>query len=244
MKTHIRKFLVHGNLIHVDETKIRIEGRDAFVWVFTSLEDVGYVYSDSREAATPKGLLADFRGVLVTDFYAAYESINCRQQKCLIHLIRDLNDDMRRNAFNAEIQEIGQSFAMLLRPIIETIDRYGLKTHYLRRHLKRAEQFFKFLAKRDYQSEVAVKYRKRFEKNRTSLFTFLEYDGVPWNNNNAEHAIKALADLRNVIGGTSSRKGIREYLVLLSVFQTCKYRGINFLDFVRSGKREIEHVRT
>jgi hypothetical protein len=236
--------LVHGNLIHVDETKIRIEGRDAFVWVFTSLEDVGYVYSDSREAATPKGLLADFRGVLVTDFYAAYESINCRQQKCLIHLIRDLNDDMRRNAFNAEIQEIGQSFAMLLRPIIETIDRYGLKTHYLRRHLKRAEQFFKFLAKRDYQSEVAVKYRKRFEKNRTSLFTFLEYDGVPWNNNNAEHAIKALADLRNVIGGTSSRKGIREYLVLLSVFQTCKYRGINFLDFVRSGKREIEHVRT
>jgi hypothetical protein len=127
------------------------------VWVFTSLEDVGYVYSDSREAATPKGLLADFRGVLVTDFYAAYESINCRQQKCLIHLIRDLNDDMRRNAFNAEIQEIGQSFAMLLRPIIETIDRYGLKTHYLRRHLKRAEQFIKFLAMRDYLSETLRK---------------------------------------------------------------------------------------
>lgn len=227
--------LALGDLIHIDETKIRLEGRDAFVWVLTSLKDVGYVYSDTREAITPKSLLGDFRGVLVTDFYAAYDSINCRQQKCLIHLIRDLNDDLRKNPFNAEIQEIGQLFASLLRPIIDTIDRYGLKRHHLQKHLKSVNHFYKFLAKHNCQSEVAMKYRKRFEKYRSSLFTFLEYDGVPWNNNNAEHAIKALADLRNVIGGTSSPKGIQEYLILLSIHQTCKYRGIDFLKFIRSG---------
>jgi hypothetical protein len=38
-----------------------------------------------------------------------------------------------------------------------------------------------------------TKYKQRFEKNRDKLFTFLRYDGVPWNNNNAEHAIKAFA---------------------------------------------------
>jgi predicted RecB family nuclease len=232
--------LALGNLIHVDETTIRLQGRHAFVWVFTSFEDVAYVYSDTREAATPKTLLADFRGVLVTDFYAAYESINCRQQKCLIDLIRDLNDDIRRNPFNTEIQGLGQSFAILVRPMIQTIDQYGLKRHFLRKHLKPVEHFYKVLAKTDYQSEIAVKYRKRFDKNRSSLFTFLEYDGVPWNNNNAEHAIKALADLRNVIGGTSTPNGIREYLILLSICQTCKYRGISFLEFVRSGQPEIE----
>jgi len=231
--------LAHGDLVHVDETKIRLEGRDAFVWVFANLEDVGYVYSDTREAVTPKNVLPDFRGVLVTDFYSAYDSVDCRQQKCLIHLIRDLNDELRRNPFNAEIQEIGKSFAQLLRPMIETIDRYGLKKCHLQKHRKSVEHFYKMLAKHDYQSEIALKYQKRFERNRTSLFTFLEYDCIPWNNNNAEHAIKALASLRNVIGGTSSPKGIREYLVLLSIAQTCKYRGINFLEFVRSGKREI-----
>jgi predicted RecB family nuclease len=232
--------LAHGNLIHVDETKVSLQGREAFVWVFASFEDVAYVYSDTREAATPKNVLADFRGVMVTDFYSAYESIDCRQQKCLIHLIRDLNDDLHRNPFNAEIQEVVKSFATLLRPMIETIDRYGLKVHYLRKYLRSVERFYKLLAAHDYQSELALKYRKRFEKNRTSLFTFLEYDGVPWNNNNAEHAIKALADLRNVIGGTSSPKGIQEYLVLLSICQTCKYRGINFFEFVRSGEQEID----
>ena len=39
-------------------------------------------------------LLKDFKGVLVSDFYAAYDSLRCAQQKCLIHLIRDLNEDL------------------------------------------------------------------------------------------------------------------------------------------------------
>jgi len=85
-----------------------------------------------------------------------------------------------------------------------------------------------------------LKCKERFEKNRDKLFTFLSYDGVPWNNNNAEHAIKAFAALREVIGGTSTKKGIEEYLVLLGVCQTCKYRGLDFLDFLRSGEKDID----
>ena len=82
-----------------------------------------------------------------------------------------------------------------------------------------------------------AKYKKRLEKNRAKLFTFLDYDGIPWNNNNAEHAIKAFAMLRNVIRGASSEKGLREYLTLLSICETCKYKGVSFLDFLRSARR-------
>jgi hypothetical protein len=48
---------------------------------------------------------------------------------------------------------------------------------------------------------------------------------VPWNNNNAEHAIKAFARLRNVIGANGTPKGVREYLVLLSISETASTRG-------------------
>lgn len=89
-------------------------------------------------------------------------------------------------------------------------------------------------------SEVALKCKERFEKNRDKLFTFLNYDGVPWNNNNVEHAIKAFARLRRAIEGLSTPKGIQEYLILLSVCQTCKCTGIDFLDFLRSGEKDIE----
>jgi hypothetical protein len=67
---------------------------------------------------------------------------------------------------------------------------------------------------------------------------------VPWNNNNAEHAIKAFAELRNVIDSYSNEIGIRDYLVLLSLYQTCDYRGGDFLQFLRSGEKRIgDYVR-
>jgi len=50
--------------------------------------------------------------------------------------------------------------------------------------------------------------------NRDKLFTFLDYDGVPWNNNNAEHAIKAFARVRRAIEGLSTPKGSRSTFIL------------------------------
>jgi hypothetical protein len=228
-----------GSLIHADETKVAIEGADRYVWVFTNLEEVAFVYGDTREAKTPQEVLRDFRGVLVSDFYAAYDGFDCAHQKCLIHLMRDINEDLRKQPFNEEMKHIAYSFAALLKPIVDTVDQFGLKARHLHRHGKSVARFYEALSQRNYQTELATGYRRRFEKYRGRLFTFLGYDGIPWNNNNAEHAIKAFARLRNVIGTNSTAKSMRDYLVLLSVAETCKCKGLNFLSFLRSGAMDI-----
>jgi len=47
------------------------------------------------------------------------------------------------------------------------------------------------------------------------------------------------ARLRDVISGLSTKKGVDEYVTLLSVSETCKYPGVDFLDFLRSGERDV-----
>jgi predicted RecB family nuclease len=236
----ILRNIVNGQLIHADETKVNLIGKAGYVWVLANMESVAYIYSDTREGDSIRSLLENFKGVLVSDFYTAYDSIECAQQRCLIHLIRDLNDDLLKEPFNQELKDLGQEFGELLKPTIATIDRYGLKGRFLKKHKVCVERFYKRISRNNHKSETAIKWKKRFNKNRERLFTFLDYDGIPWNNNNAEHAIKAFVRLRRVIGGTSTEKGIREYLVLLSLCETCKCKGISFLDFLRSGERNIE----
>jgi len=234
------KKIASGNLVHVDETKVNLKTGVGYVWAFTNLEDVAYVYSPSREGGLVHSLLKNFTGVVVSDFYAAYNSLECPQQKCLIHLIRDLNDDLMGEPFNDELKEFVGEFAVLLKTIISTVDRFGLKARFLRKHRVDVDHFFKRLAKRDYQTETALKCKTRLEKNRGGLFTFLDFDGVPWNNNNAEHAIKAFALLRRDFSGIATEKGIRDYLILLSICESCKYKGVGFLDFLRSGEKNID----
>jgi hypothetical protein len=48
------------------------------------------------------------------------------------------------------------------------------------------------------------------EKNREIRLTFLDYDAVPWNNNNAEHAVKACALLRPIFSATSRVRWMRQ----------------------------------
>src|SRR5215207_5947717 len=79
----------------------------------------------------------------------------------------------------------------------------------------------------------------RFNRNNIRLFTFLDHDGMPWNNNNAEHAIKAFVRLRKVIGSSGSSDGIGDYLKLLTISETCACNEVNFLSFLRSGEKDL-----
>jgi hypothetical protein len=42
----------------------------------------------------------------------------------LIHLIRDLNDDVLKHPYDGELKRLALAFAVLLKPMVETVDRY------------------------------------------------------------------------------------------------------------------------
>jgi predicted RecB family nuclease len=238
------KGLSRGRLLHIDETSISIKEGSGYVWVLTTMEEVAYFYTPTREGSKIQSMLKNFSGVLVTDFYAAYNAVECPQQKCLIHLIRDLNEELLKHPYDDGLRRILGDLSGLIRPIVETVDRRGLKTRFLRKHRVSVDHFYRRLTAEGVTSDVGKKVVDRLKKNRNTLFTFLDYDDVPWNNNNAEHAIKAFAQLRHVIEGTTTEKGIHEYLVLLSICETCKFKNVNFLDFLRSRMKSIDEFTT
>ena len=233
------KNLCSGSLLHFDETSVSVGGTNGYVWALTSMEEVAYLYTPTREGGTIQAMLRDFKGVLVSDFYAAYDAIDCPQQKCLIHFIRDLNDDLLKHPFDDGLKRLAMEFTGLLKLIVDTVDQRGLKKRFLSKHRVFVDRFYKRLSSEVGLSEAATKIVERLHKNRNTMFTFLDFDDIPWNNNNAEHAIKAFASLRRVIEGPTTEKGLRDYLVLLSICETCKYKNIDFLDFLRSGSKDV-----
>jgi hypothetical protein len=232
--------ILSGPVLHIDETEVKLKTGKGYVWVFASLEEVVFLYRPTREGDFLKKLLKDFKGVLVSDFYAAYDAINCPQQKCLIHLLRDMNQDLLNNPFDEELQSVTGPFGVLLRDVVTTIDQHGLKRCHLKKHDRAVAQFFEALAQQSLRSEVAEALRQRLLKNRDKLFTFIQHDGVPWNNNNAENAIKRFAYYREDTVGVMKEAGLTDYLVLLSLCHTCRYRDISFLKFLLSRERDID----
>jgi predicted RecB family nuclease len=236
--------LVSGGVIYADETEIKLKKTKGYVWVLSNTEEVLYLYRPTREVGFLEKLLHGFAGVLVTDFYPAYDSMGCAQQKCLVHLIRDLNAGLLENPFDEEFKHFAFEFGRLLRSIVTTIDGHGLRRSHLAKHRRGVDHFYRDVVGRAGISEASAKFRDRFTKYRDQMFRFLEHDGVAWNNNYAEHAIKQFAHYRVISDGNMNESGLNGYLALLSVSQTCKNKGVGLLNYFLSGERDIDSYRT
>jgi hypothetical protein len=198
--------IIAGQVLYVDETEIKLRTGTGYVWVFASGDTAIYIFRPSREGGFLRAMLKGFKGVLVSDFYSAYDGLNCLHQRCLIHLIRDMNRAILDNPFDQELQTITAPFSALLRSIVTTVDEHGLTRRYLEPHSRAVELFFEHITGKVYESDASKALKERLLKNRGRLFTFLHHDGVSWNNSLAENAIKRISNYREDVG-EASRSG-------------------------------------
>jgi transposase IS66 family protein len=232
--------LIAGPVLHIDETEVKLKDGSGYIWVFASESAAVYIFRPTREGDFLRKMLKDFKGVMVTDFYSAYDALPCLHQHCLIHLMRDMNRLILDNPFDQELQSITVPFGSLLRSIVVTIDEHGLSRKHLKSHKKPAAAFFDALTERFYESDAAKALQERLLRNRKRLFTFVQHDGVSWNNNLAENAIKRISDYREDVGRSVKEAGLAEHLVLLSIYQTCRVRNLSFLKFLLSRECDVD----
>ena len=239
-ETIITKRLLDGPIVHADETPISIYGVTYYVWVFTNGKHAIFKLTKTREATIAHELLDNYHGVLISDFYSGYDSVKCKQQKCWVHLIRDLNNTLWQNPFDSEFEQFVTEVKNLIVPIMETIQKYGLKQRNLNKFRKQVNKFYETsITSKLYKSEHAQKFQKRIKKYRESLFMFLEQDGIPWHNNTAESAIRHLAKQRE-ISGTFGETTTGYYLMLLGIKKTCQFQKKSFLKFLLSDEKDVD----
>lgn len=235
--------ILENPYVHVDETLINIQGVDHYVWVFTDGKHVVLRMTEMREATIVHEFLSGYQGILISDFYGGYDAVISRQQKCLVHLIRDINNDLWNNPYNREYEAFVSEVKNLLIPIFEAEKKYGLKRWHLSKFSKSVDRFYREnIDKTPNKCELIAKYQKRFQRYRDSLFTFLELDGIPWHNNTAENAIRHLAVQRK-ISGTFFKKVAPQYLLLLGIAQTCRFQDKSILKFFLSKEIDIDKFK-
>ena len=236
----IMQCLLKSAFIHADETRISIQGVNPYVWVFTDGNYVICKLTETREPTIVHELLKNYAGTLISDFYPGYDSAPCKQQKCWVHLIRNLNDDLLESPFDTELANFALEVKNLIVPVMEEVQKYGVKRRVLYKFKQEVDGFYKrTINDKPLKSDLAQKYQKLFIRYHDSLFTFLEQDGIPWHNNTAERAISHVAKQR-AISTSFYASVMKNYLVLLGIKQACRFQGKSFFKFLLSGETDLD----
>ena len=84
----------------------------------------------------------------------------------------------------------------------------------------------------EYADADCRRYVKRLRREKGHLFTFLE-GVVDYHNNISERELRDFAEFRKILYGNRSERGAERTKILMSVYATCKMRGVNFYQFTK-----------
>ncbi len=226
-----------GSPIYADETGWRLDGDNQWLWKFSN-KRVSVTHIDkSRGQRVVNDILGEkYNGVLVSDFLSAYNKIESKKQRCLAHIMRDLEKVIKY--WDEEDRPTVKYCERLMEILIRGIDlqrEYTQKEwdakYYRRRKALTAQ--LKDFSFPDPNKKLLVRFAKRLERHKDEIFTFLYERDVDYHNNHAEQQIRPNVILRKITFGNRSESGVKNHNVLTSVIQTAKMNGIDVLETLR-----------
>jgi transposase len=224
--------------LHADETGWRVGGATWWLWCFTNARNCYYMIDRNRGSpALQKFFIDCFDGVLITDFWRAYDSVCADgRQFCLVHLLRELEKVDEHNDSAA-----WRAFSKLLRRLIRDAIRLRKRPDFTpQRYVSRAQRIDRRLcdlADADYTDADARRLAKRLSRTRDHLWTFLEEPEVTFDNNFAERQIRPAVLLRKNGQNNRSQRGAVVQSILMSVYRTLRLRGHNPMQTIAAALR-------
>lgn len=228
--------------LHADETGWRMNGRTWWLWCFANRQVCYYLLDPSRGSAALETFFAEaFDGVLITDFWPAYNAFATERQCCLVHLLRELEKVDEHNG-SAEWRAFAKQLRRLVRDGMRLRKRTDFDPQRYASRIRRIDRRLMALATAAYADADARRLAKRLWKHCDELFTFLDYPDVPFENNLAERMIRPAVLLRKVSQSNRSEKGAAVQAVLMSVYRTLKLAGLDPLATIVSAlRRYLSH---
>ena len=225
----IKSMLLEQNHLHADETGWRVNGNNHWLWSFSNDEVSFYKIDPTRSQAVVKNVLGEvFRGVLITDFYGAYNKIDCQKQKCWPHLLRELHELKKEHPKSKEILEFSRKAKLFYKRGKRLQAEYEEKKNIDRKYKRLFSDTDKWISKK-YRSPDIKRLCKRLFKYRNEIYTFIK-TGVDPTNNHGEREIRPAVLMRKISYCNRSENGAHNQEVLMTVSRTATKQGISFVD--------------
>jgi len=229
----VKQKLTMANIMHNDETGINIRG--ILHWLHTAgNKDYTYLYPHKRRgtiAFDDIGILPDFKGVSVHDFWTPYEKYDCFHAYCNAHLIRELtfaHENLKQKWASKMIdllidikEKVDQSEDKFLK--IDTTSAFIEKYEKIIKQGYKANPPPKKTGKRGRPKKgKALCLVERMDSHREEILRFMEERDVPFSNNLAERDLRMVKVRQKISGTFRNMERVKDYCSIRSYISTIK----------------------
>ena len=232
--TRLRQEIRGSSVVYGDETGWRQDGRNGYLWSFSTPKVRYFLHRPGRSKRVVEEVLGDeFEGVLVSDFYGAYNVYQGPHQRCWTHLLRDIHQLKEQHPQDLVLAR----WAHAVREVYDHAQTYPEPDPNLPETVQRAQrverqqryqQWLWSICKPYLGSDAPMRVLcQRVERFLPELFTFVAEPRASADNNAAERSLRPPVVSRKISGGTRSERGSETKSILASLFGTWRLQERN-----------------
>jgi len=218
-------------VLNGDETGWKVFGRHGYIWCFCNNSIVFYHPDYHRSSKVIEGILGpDFDGVVICDFYVAYNCLE-KTQRCFVHLLKDISKEREVLGGSKLLERLDRAVRDLIGEglRIQAMPEGALKGARIE-ELKRQLDRITHMQVTKGRAETLL---KRIDKYREDLIRFAMHPDIEFHNNRVERQLRPMVITRKISFGSNTDHGALRHCILNSIVQTCKLQGIEPAEFLR-----------
>jgi len=235
----IRRQIQQADVVHIDETGIKRDGEQAWIWTFTTENHTLYAVRESRGSDVPAEVLGeDFAGTVICDGWTAYPAFSDNLQRCWAHILREAEDAAEKQPEGKPIYDSLKQLYVALQTRLEsdlTIRERAELQRVARRELES-------LIERSVPDGPVATLLGKIEGGLDHWLTFVGEPAVSPTNNAAENALREPVVLRKLIGTLRNDRGMFVHETVLSLLATWRQQGRNPYDELKRVSRNNEMI--
>jgi transposase/uncharacterized coiled-coil protein SlyX len=220
----IRRRIQHADVVHIDETGIKRDGEQAWMWTFRTEKHTLYAVRESRGSDVPVEVLGeDFAGTVICDGWTAYPAFSEELQRCWAHILREAEDAAEKQVEGEPIYRALRQLYVALQIRLES-DLTVREREELQRVARRE---LESLIERSVPDGPVATLLGKIEGGLDHWLTFVGEPAVSPTNNAAESALREPVVLRKIIGTLRNDRGMFVHETILSLLATWRQQGRN-----------------
>ena len=228
----ISEQLREGPHVNADETGWRVGGVNHWLWALTNPDCTLYQVDKRRSSVVVRRVLGErYAGHVISDFLPTYNKLPYKSQKCIPHLLRDIQKTSERNpafaasSFRKKLRRAAMDMLRLKdRWDDHSDDAYCMRASRLADRLDNSAKAVAESADKDVR-----RLGNRLKRHAGSLAEFLLVKDLPGDNNAAERAIRPAVIIRKISGGHRGATTATAAAVTMSGLRTARQQGKNLI---------------
>jgi len=219
----IKKKIRRTTHLHIDETKIKIQGKTYWLWIFRSRKNVFFVIRKKRNRTVLDEILGyNYRGIIICDGLSAYEEYTKFLQRCWAHILRETRDLAKK-------YDDAKPMHQWMKDLFAKVKSASIKDppNKRKRLYDKCIQEMKWLIEKFSSYQHLTKVVTTIKNGLEFWFTRIIHPQIDPTNNKGERSLREMVVIKKIIGTLRNQNGADIMAKMMTLISTWRLNGLN-----------------